>query len=86
MVKTLPSRPARRTHTFDLHPLYASILRDHAVIEKGEVLGLDGDLRAVLVAPAAGTIRLLVTGAGAARRVRVFLTEAPAPRPGSFAR
>jgi len=72
-------RTRQRTHTFDLHPLYASILRDHAVIEKGEVLGLDGDLRAVLVAPAAGTIRLLVTGEGPARRVKVFLTEDCAP-------
>lgn len=76
-MKSLRTQP-QRTHTFDLHPLYASILRDHAVIQKGEVLGLDGDLRAVLVAPADGTIRLLVTGEGQARRVKVFLTEAPA--------
>ncbi len=79
MVKSLRTQ-SQRTHTFDLHPLYASILRDHAVIKKGEVLGLDGDLRAVLVAPAAGTIRLLVTGEGPTRRVKVFLTEAPAGR------
>ncbi len=61
--------------TFDLHPLYASILKDGAVIRQGEVLGLDGDLRRVLVAPFNGVIRLLVTGEGGERRVRVFLTE-----------
>ena len=61
--------------TFDLHPLYASILRDGAAVRKGEVLGLDGDLRRVLVAPASGTIRLLVTGTGQDRRVKVFFTE-----------
>ena len=76
MVKSLSSRPASRIHTFDLHPLYASILRDHASIAQGDVLGLDGDLRAVVVAPATGTIRLLVTGEGSTRRVKVFLTEA----------
>ncbi len=79
MVKSLPSRPASRIHTFDLHPLYATILRDHGLIEKGDVLGLDGDLRAVVVAPATGTIRLLVTGEGSTRRVKVFLTEARTP-------
>jgi hypothetical protein len=63
------------TLKFDLHPLYASILEDGATIRKGEVLGLDGDLRRVLVAPVTGTIRLLATGAGADRRVKVFLTE-----------
>jgi hypothetical protein len=63
------------TLTFDLHPLYASILRDGAAIRKGEVLGLDGDLRRVLVAPVSGTIRLLATGTGPDRRVKVFLTE-----------
>jgi hypothetical protein len=61
--------------TFDLHPLYASILRDGTMIRKGEVLGLDGDLRRVLVAPFDGAIRLLVTGTGPERRVRVFLSE-----------
>ena len=61
--------------TFDLHPLYASILQDGAVVRRGEVLGLDGDLRRVLVAPVTGTIRLLVTGTGPERRVKVFLTE-----------
>lgn len=70
---------ARDTHhsalTFDLHPLYASILKDGATVREGEVLGLDGDLRRVLVAPFAGTVRLLVTGQGDARRVRVFLTK-----------
>ncbi len=64
------------TLTFDLHPLYASILQDGAPIRKGEVLGLDGDLRRVLVAPVSGTIRLLITGAGPDRRVKVFLTPA----------
>lgn len=61
-------------HIFDLHPLYASILQDGATIRAGEVIGLDGDLRSVAVAPETGTIRLLVTGAGPTRRVRVFLT------------
>lgn len=60
---------------FDLHPLYASILSDGARIRRGEVLGLDMDLRRVLVAPFDGTIRLLVTGTGDERRVRVYLTE-----------
>ena len=63
------------TYTFDLHPLYVSILGDGDTIRKGEVLGLDGDLRRVLVAPVTGTIRLLVTGTGADRRVKVFLSE-----------
>ena len=61
--------------TFDLHPLYASILRDGATVREGEVLGLDGDLRRVLVAPFAGTVRLLVSGQGNDRRVKVYLTE-----------
>ncbi|GAB4458716.1 MAG: hypothetical protein OHK0029_20270 [Armatimonadaceae bacterium] len=61
--------------TFELHPLYASILQDGAVVRQGEVLGLDGDLRRVLIAPFDGTIRLLVTGTGAERRVKVFLSE-----------
>ena len=61
--------------TFDLHPLYASILQDGATIRKGEVLGLDGDLRRVLIAPVTGTIRLLATGTGPERRVKVFLSE-----------
>lgn len=61
--------------TFDLHPLYASILQDGATIREGEVLGLDGDLRRVLIAPFDGVIRLLVTGTGDERRVRVFLAE-----------
>ena len=63
------------TLTFDLHPLYASILQDGAVIRKGEVLGLDADLRRVLVAPITGTIRLLSIGTGPERRVKVFLSE-----------
>ncbi|MDX1933651.1 MAG: hypothetical protein SFU56_13725 [Capsulimonadales bacterium] len=61
--------------TFDLHPLYGSILQDGAQIRRGEVLGLDGDLRRVLVAPFDGIIRLLVTGTGNERRVRVYLSE-----------
>lgn len=66
----------KTTLTFDLHPLYASILRDGSLIREGEVLGLDGDLRRVLVAPFTGVIRLLVTGTGSERRVKVFLSEA----------
>ena len=69
------------TYTFDLHPLYVSILRDGNTIRKGEVLGLDGDLRHVLVAPVTGTMRLLVTGTGADRRARVFLSELSHPVP-----
>ena len=67
--------------TFDLHPLYASILRDGDAVREGDVIGLDGDLRRVLVAPTSGTIRLLVTGAGPTRRVRVFLTPQPVSAP-----
>lgn len=66
---------AASTLTFDLHPLYSSILRDGATVREGEVLGLDGDLRRVLVAPFAGVVRLLVTGQGSERRVKVYLTE-----------
>ncbi len=61
--------------TLELHPLYASILRDGQTVREGEVLGLDGDLRRVLVAPFDGTMRLMVTGTGPERRVKVFLTE-----------
>lgn len=64
-----------RMLTFDLHPLYASILQDGAMIRKGDVLGLDADLRRVLIAPVTGTIRLLSMGTGSERRVKVFLTE-----------
>lgn len=74
------------TYTFDLHPLYVSILREGDTIRKGEVLGLDGDLRRVLVAPITGTIRLLVLGTGAERRVKVFLSEPSRPAPASTAR
>jgi hypothetical protein len=63
------------TLTFDLHPLYASILKDGAVIRRDEVIGLDGELRRVMVAPFDGIIRLLATGEGVDRRVKVFLTE-----------
>jgi|GEM_PF-2271926 hypothetical protein len=78
------ARPAkaeqqRPTLTFDLHPLYASILQDGAQVREGDVLGLDVDLRRVLVAPFGGSVRLLVTGQGAERRVKVFLTEARRP-------
>jgi hypothetical protein len=69
------------TLTFDLHPLYSSILRDGSVVRKDEVLGLDGDLRRVLVAPFDGVIRLLVTGEGPDRRVKVFLSEQPSAVP-----
>ena len=61
------------TLTFDLHPLYASILKDGAVVRKGDVLGLDGDLRRVLIAPFDAAMRLLITGDGPSRRVKVFL-------------
>jgi hypothetical protein len=61
--------------TLELHPLYASILQDGQTVREGEVLGLDGDLRRVLVAPFDGTMRLMVTGTGIERRVKVFLTE-----------
>lgn len=69
------SMKTEKALTFDLHPLYASILQDGAVIRKGDVLGLDGDLRRVMIAPYDGIIRLLVTGEGEQRRVRVFLNE-----------
>ena len=75
--KTPTVKTSETTFSFDLHPLYASILQDGATIRKGEVLGLDGDLRRVLIAPITGTIRLLATGAGPDRRVKVFLTEQP---------
>ena len=71
----MPNVKTETTYSFDLHPLYASILKDGATIRQGEVLGLDGDLRRVLIAPVSGTIRLLATGAGQDRRVKVFLTE-----------
>ena len=71
---------SEKTLTFDLHPLYASILRDGATVRQGEVLGLDTDLRRVMIAPFGGIIRLLVTGDGADRHVRVFLSEHPQPR------
>lgn len=69
MVKT------EKTLMFELHALYASILQDGAVVRQGEVLGLDGDLRRVIAAPFDGIIRLLVTGTGPERRVKVYLTE-----------
>ncbi len=61
--------------SFDLHPLYAGILRDGATVRAGEVLGLDGDLQRVLVAPFAGVVRLLITGQGEDRRVKVYLRD-----------
>jgi hypothetical protein len=70
-----PSLKSEKLLTFDLHPLYASILKDGQVIRKGEVLGLDMDLRRVMVAPYSGVIRLLVTGDGPGRRVKVFLNQ-----------
>lgn len=66
---------AASTLTFDLHPLYSSILRDGATVREGEVLGLDGDLRRVLIAPFPGVARILVTGQGDDRRVKLYLTE-----------
>jgi len=86
---SLPSVPfgdvAARKHnkmplTFDLHPLYAAILQDGAVVRQGEVLGLDVDLQRVFIAPFTGVVRLLTTGDGATRRVKVFLTETSATR------
>ncbi len=76
---TSSSNKPEKTLTFDLHPLYASILRDGTVVRKGEVLGLDVDLQRVFIAPFTGTVRLLTTGDKAARRVKVFLTDANAP-------
>jgi hypothetical protein len=75
-----PSSKSEKLLTFDLHPLYASILRDGQAIREGEVLGLDMDLRRVMIAPYSGVIRLLVTGDGPDRRVKVFLNERPENR------
>lgn len=77
MTLAAPSLKSEKLLTFDLHPLYASILRDGQAIRAGEVLGLDMDLRRVMIAPYSGVIRLLVTGDGAGRRVKVFLNERP---------
>ncbi|MBC8104449.1 MAG: hypothetical protein H7Z41_17880 [Cytophagales bacterium] len=72
---------SEKSLTFDLHPLYASILLDGQAVREGEVLGLDMDLRRVMIAPYSGVIRLLVTGDGSERRVKVFLNEqAPSRR------
>ena len=67
--------PIDKRLAYDLHPLYASILSDGGTIRKGEVIGLDTDLRRALIAPFDGTIRLLSTGNGEERRLRVYLTE-----------
>lgn len=75
MTLVAPSLKSEKLLTFDLHPLYASILKDGQAVREGEVLGLDTDLRRVMVAPYSGVIRLLVTGDGADRRVKVFLNE-----------
>jgi hypothetical protein len=75
-----PSLKSEKFLTFDLHPLYASILRDGQAVREGEVLGLDMDLRRVMIAPYSGVIRLLVTGDGPGRRVKVFLNERPSTR------
>ena len=72
---TMISSPLAATLSFDLHPLYASILQNGTVVKKGDVLGLDGDLRRVMIAPFTGIVRLLVTGTGPDRRVKVFLSE-----------
>ena len=80
-IASLPALSALPTLSFDLHPLYGSILENGAIIKKGEVLGLDGDLRRVMVAPFTGMVRLLVTGTGNERRVKVFLTQYT-PTPG----
>ncbi|MEI6431882.1 MAG: hypothetical protein WCP07_06850 [bacterium] len=78
------SAKSDKTLTFELHPLYASILTDGMTVREGEVLGLDGDLRRVMVAPYDGIVRLLVTGTGNERRVKVYLNEV-AGRRDSFA-
>ena len=83
MTLVAPALKSEKFLTFDLHPLYASILRDGQAVREGEVLGLDTDLRRVMVAPYSGVIRLLVTGEGAERRVRVFLNERMPTRPAS---
>lgn len=70
-----PSSSAHPVLSFDLHPLYGSILKNGTVVKKGEVLGLDMDLRRVFVAPFTGLVRLLTTGTGTERRVKVFLSE-----------
>lgn len=80
MTLVAPALKKEKLLTFDLHPLYASILRDGQSIREGEVLGLDIDLRRVMVAPYSGVIRLLVTGDGPERRVKVFLNEHPGGR------
>lgn len=75
-----------RRLAFDVHPLYASILQDGATLRKGELIGLDSDLRRAVIAPFDGTIRLLHAGKGGERRLRVYLTEsASAPFVGSIA-
>ncbi len=80
MTLVAPSLKSEKLLTFDLHPLYASILKDGQAIREGELLGLDTDLRRVMIAPYSGVIRLLVTGDGPARRVKVFLNEQPRSR------
>ncbi|MES2459568.1 MAG: hypothetical protein V4671_03235 [Armatimonadota bacterium] len=75
MTLVAPSLKSEKLLTFDLHPLYASILQDGQAVREGEVLGLDMDLRRVMIAPYSGVIRLLVTGDGSDRRVKVFLNE-----------
>lgn len=80
MTLVTPSIKSEKLLTFDLHPLYASILKDGQAVREGEVLGLDTDLRRVMVAPYSGVIRLLITGDGPDRRVKVFLNERSAMR------
>lgn len=70
-----PAAVPAQTLCFDLHPLYATILTDGGTVKAGDVIGLDNDLARVLVAPFAGTLRLLTTGTGADRHVKAYLTE-----------
>lgn len=64
-----------RLLTFDLHPLYGSILKDGQEVREGDVLGLDRALRHIMIAPFSGIIQLLSTGDASNRHVRVFLSE-----------
>lgn len=77
-----PAVKPAQIRCFDLHPLYATILTDGGVVREGDVLGLDNDLSHVVIAPFAGTVRLLVTGQGSNRCVKAYLTEGVTNRRG----
>ena len=70
-----PVETAQNTLAFELHPLYAAIRTDGDIIRRGEVVGLDSDLRRALIAPFDGVVRLHASGVGKARCVRLTLTE-----------